>query len=374
MKSFERIVLGLGGMGSAALCHLASRSTNVLGIEQHGIAHDKGSSHGQTRIIRQAYFEHPDYVPLLKVAYELWDALEQQTESNLFERVGLLEFGLPHGELVHGIRASVAVHGVQVDELDPQQLAELAPHLKLPDGFCCLFERNAGYLHVERCVQKHVEVAIHRGAQIIATQQARLELGGKQLKVHVDGGETYHAEGVVVCAGAWTPALLPLPVTFRILRKHLHWFDLDLSRAHELPAFFYELPSGCFYGFPDIAKLGMKICEHSGGEAIDDVDEDDRSLELQDLARVKQAIEQMISTPSIQHLRHATCMYTMSPDEHFIIDRHPDDERIVFAAGMSGHGFKFASVIGKLLSQLSLDGKTSLAVDFLRLNRERFGA
>jgi sarcosine oxidase len=372
VESYERIVIGLGGVGSAALRHLARRGVRVMGLEQFHVAHDRGSSHGQTRIIRLAYFEHPAYVPLLRRADALWCELEQECNARLFERVGLLEIGPPDGRVLPGVARSVAEHGLPVEHLTSADSQERFPGFNVPEGMDVLFEPTAGLLHVERCVAAHVQSACAAGAVLKTGETVQLmEEDGQQVTVRTNRS-SYTAQGIVLCAGPWSPALLLQGLPLRVVRKHLHWFptsDRRMQIERGCPVFFYEVLGGYFYGFPAVDGLGVKVAEHSGGEPVSDPGTVDRSPDPADDARILEFLKQCMPLVVPARAHHAVCMYTLTPDENFIVDRHPRIGRAVFAAGLSGHGFKFASVLGEILADLSLEIRTPWDINFLRADR-----
>ncbi len=369
-SEWDVIVLGLGGVGSAALMHAASRGLRVLGVEQFGRAHDRGSSHGQTRVIRQAYFEHPDYVPLLREAYRLWDELSVLQQETLFHRTGLLEVGPPDGVVVPGVLESARRHGLVVEQLDPREARQRFPGFQIDDDQAVVFESDAGYLFVERCVLAHLAQAEQRGAKLLVDEPVlswRAE--GDSIQVETRSG-VHHAARLIITAGPWSAHVLnDLGLPLQVRRKHLHWFaagDASYDVERGAPVFFYEVGSHFFYGFPQIDSRGVKVAEHSGGERVARPEEASRDVDLDDRASVSGFLERYL--PSVEHHRplgHAVCFYTMSPDEHFIVDRHPEHSQVVFAAGLSGHGFKFTSVLGQVLVELAVDRTTKLPIDFL---------
>ncbi|MBI2481434.1 MAG: N-methyl-L-tryptophan oxidase [Planctomycetia bacterium] len=373
MNEYDVIVVGTGGVGSAAAFHLAQRGAKVLGLDRFPGGHANGSSHGETRIIRKAYFEHPDYVPLLNRAYELWAELEQRVGERLYHEVGLIEIGPPDGVVVPGVLTSARQHQLRVDELTEREVAERFPAFVIPDGSVAVFEQQAGFLLVERCVLAHLGEATRCGAELrtgetILDWQAK----GGGVTVHTDK-HTYSARKLVITAGAWAKDLLAdLGIRLRVLRKHLHWYACDDVRYradHGCPAFFYDTPAGFLYGFPQIDDQGVKVADHSGGTEIRDPLADDKATEPEDVTRVEQFLRAYLPGVSANSQRHAVCYYTMSPDEHFIVDRHPDFENVVFAAGLSGHGFKFTSVLGEVLADLAMSGTTRQPIQFLGAQR-----
>lgn len=372
VQKYSTIVVGCGGAGSAALYHLARRGESVLGIEQFEIGHDRGSSHGETRVIRMAYFEHPDYVPLLQQSYSLWRELERQTGRHLFHETGLIEVGPADGIVVPGVLDSAQQYGLPVERWSRKDLQDRAPMLRLPAGLEIVFEKRAGYLLVEESVRAHVHAARQFGAEIAApcaVQQIEQRADG--LRVVTEYG-SFESERLVICGGAWARTLMgqtsvSLPLT--ILRKVLHWFPVRDERYradHGFPVFFYEHDGKFIYGFPSIDGSELKVAQHSGGVAVENPDRLDRADDVSE----REVVEAFVRTYMPGLGGHATrqdiCMYTMTPDEHFIVDRHPDDPRIAYVCGLSGHGFKFTPVLGQMVSQLVLDGQTDSPAEFLR--------
>jgi len=377
-RVYDVIVIGCGGVGGAALYHLACRGARVLGIDQFAPGHDRGSSHGQTRVIRQAYFEHPDYVPLLQRAYGLWSELEQRQSQRLYHQSGVLEIGPPDGEVIPGVLRSARQHDLAVEELTALDVQRRFPGFQVPEGFAAVYEKQAGFLRVEDCVLAHVQQAQRQGAELIASEAVTGWQATKQGVTVETVGQRFQARGLVVTAGAWAAGLLAdlleeTDVELEVQRKHLHWYgnrDPRYREADGCPVFFYELPEGLFYGFPQIDDLGVKVAEHSGGEAVADPSRLDRAMDPQEALRSERFLEAHLPGVGGPRTRHETCMYTMSHDGHFLVDRHPWWPNVVFAAGLSGHGFKFASVLGELLADLALQGDSPLPYGFLRVSRQ----
>lgn len=372
LKTYQAIVLGVGGVGSAALDHLARRGVRVLGLDRFPPGHDRGSSHGATRIIRQAYFEHPNYVPLVLRAYDLWDELARRAGQILYEEVGLLQIGPPQGEVVGGVLASAEAHGLEVDRLSAGQVTRRWPGFHVPDTLVGVFERRAGFLHVERCVAAHASRAVAAGAELLTDRSiVSWQADGSGIVVRTDR-ETLRADALVICAGAWAGQLLmDIGVRFEVRRKPLFWFQTldDMYRKDFCPAFLYELPQGIFYGTPQLGGDGVKVAEHTGGDLVADPLDVDRQVAENDLARVEQFVRAYLPRAGRRVIHHCVCMYTMSPDAHFVVDRHPVHSQVVFVAGLSGHGFKFTPVLGEIVADLIIDGDTTQPIDFLRRSR-----
>jgi sarcosine oxidase len=346
----------------------------ALGLDRFSPGHDRGSSHGRTRIIRQAYFEHADYVPMLLEAYKLWDELGQLRGRKLLHEIGLLQLGPPQGVVVRGVLASAAQHGLPVEQLSAQEAMRRWRGFHVPEEMAGVYEHRAGYLEVEQCVIAHAEEAIRRGAELRSgetIQQWRAD--GSDYIVETDR-DAYTAGHLIIAAGPWAGDLLAelrLPLTVR--RKPQYWFrpqapDL-YQAARGYPAYLYELPEGIFYGLPALDEVGVKVAEHTGGALVADPLALDKAVDPADFARVRGFASRYLPQLSAELAHHDPCLYTLSADEHFIVDCHPRLARVAFAAGLSGHGFKFTGVLGKLLVELVLDGRTSLACDFLSLRR-----
>jgi monomeric sarcosine oxidase len=373
MKHYDCIVLGTGGVGSAACWQLSRRGAAVLGLDRFPPGHDRGSSHGQTRIIRQAYFEHADYVPLLLRAYDLWAELEQITGQRLFEQVGLLQIGPADGVVVSGVLRAAALHSLPVETLSAAKSNRRFPGFHVPEQMTAVFEPRAGLLHVEACVRAHCSAAVAAGAELLSGVTVHgWEAAQDGVAVHTDRG-VFRAAKLIITAGAWSPQMLNVSdLSLRVVRKHIYWFPAPESK-HEAsrgaPTFLYELPHGCFYGFPSINADGLKCGEHSGGERVADPLNDARLADERDQQRVTQFVKEYLpGVPPHFHSR-SVCFYTMSPDEQFIVDRHPQHANVCFAAGLSGHGFKFTGVLGEVLADWTLEGKTKLPVEFLAQSR-----
>jgi sarcosine oxidase len=372
-NSYDAIVLGTGGVGSAALFHLAQRGLRVLGLDRFPGGHSQGSSHGETRIIRQAYFEHPDYVPLLLRAYALWQELEQRQQERLLHQVGLLQVGPPEGIVVPGVLASAQQHGLAVEQLSQAEIGRRFPAFQVPDNTVGVFEPAAGYLLVERCVLAHLAQAQRLGAEYRSGETVQSwRRCGDGVEVVTDGA-TYQAARLVIAAGAWSSQLLAsLGLPLEIRRKHAYWVGPappQHAAVNACPTFLYELPQRIIYGFPAIDSLGLKVAEHSGGEVVGDPLHAPRALDTTDFAHITEFLRTHIPAVGRTMQRRSVCFYTMTPDEHFIIDRHPEYDAVVIAAGLSGHGFKFAAVLGQALAELACEGSTSLPIDFLSLRR-----
>ncbi len=374
MNSYDAIVVGVGGVGSAALYHLARRGLKVLGIDRFPPGHARGSSHGDTRVIRRAYFEHPNYVPLLDRAYQNWRELETLCGQSLLAQVGLLEIGPPQGILIPGVRRASQAYALPLQELSGHEVSDRFPGFIMPDDAVAIFEPEGGYLFVEECIRNYVQQALALGAEIeIGT--AVTSWISSDSSVSVDcAGTIFQSDRLIIAPGAWAPDLLSeLGIRFRILRKHLHWYALNDRLAYDSrqgsPVFFYETQAGCYYGFPSLDQQSLKVAEHSWGDEIVDPLAVDRGRDPRESLRVEAFVSQHLSLVETRETRHEVCMYTMTEDEHFVVDIHPEFNNVCFAVGLSGHGFKFASVLGEILAGLAIDKRCALPIEFLNSRR-----
>jgi sarcosine oxidase len=374
VSGFDVIVVGAaGGAGSAAAYHLARRGARVLGLDRFPPGHDRGSSHGETRVIRLAYFEHPDYVPLLKRAFALWRELGERSGRPLLHEIGVVEIGPPDGEVVRGVVESARLHDLDIAVLTPRETMERFPGLHVPEGLAAAYEREAGYLEVEACVVEHARLASEAGAELrIGEEMVSWERAGDGVRVRTNRG-AYDAGRLVLAPGAWAPAALAdLSVRFETVAKILYWYEAPLashSARGGCPVFLYELPQGVFYGIPRVSDRGMKVAEHTGGRVVADPLVDDRRPDEAEEARVGAFVARHLPGAGPRVLGRVTCFYPMSPDAHFLVGLHPRHAGVSFAAGLSGHGFKFTSVLGEILADLAIDGTTRAPIGFLTAER-----
>lgn len=379
--TYDVIVVGIGGMGSATAWHLARRGARVLGLEQFDPAHDKGASHGDTRLIRKAYFEHPDYVPLLNRAYDLWDELEADSGQRLFHRTGLVLAGNPQSsQVVAGVKRAAREHELAIETLSSAQATEMYPQFKFNDDWEVLFEEDAGFLRVEDCVKALTGMARQNGANILYNTKVESweAKGHGSVTVKTSSG-TFRAARLVITSGPWAPSILkPLGLNLHLRRMVQHWFEApaSLDERHGMPCFGFDTSQGFFYGMPARDGVGLKAASHSHGTRFDDPDFMDRSEADPDLPVLKEFLSNHLNgMPHPKSIKAKPCIYTMSADEHFIIDAWPmpdgtRSQEVFFAAGFSGHGFKFATVIGELMADLALAGDPRVPFDFLRIRPE----
>ena len=359
MQTYDVIVIGAGGVGSAALYHLAKRGVKVLGLDRFPPGHDRGSSHGRTRVIRQAYFEHADYVPLLLRAYELWAELGQHCGLKLYHETGLLEVGLPVGQVVPGVKRAARQHRLEIEELSPAEAQKRFPAFRIPNDYEAVFERRAGYLEVENCVCAHAEAAQKLGAELQCDGAVRdWNVVRNEVVVRTDRAE-FRAQKLVIAAGAWSGLLLEsLEIPLAVRRKPVFWFPArkdSLKAESGCPVYLFELPDGVFYGIPQIDDWGFKVAEHTGGELVADPLNIDRTLQVADQTRVEAFLSQFIPSVGRPLVRHSVCLYTMSPDENFIVDTHPQLSAGLLRRGAFGARLQIHLCFGRSLGRFGVE-------------------
>jgi sarcosine oxidase len=378
MANFDVVVCGLGAMGSAALHELARRGKRVLGLERYSPGHDRGSSHGHTRIIRLGYFEHPSYVPLLQRAYGLWRDLESTSGRQLLHITGIAEIGAPDGDLVQGTLAAARLHGLRHDVLAASELMRRFPAFRLPPDYAAVLQPEGGFLDVEPSIGALTGLATAAGAEIATGETVRaVEPLAGAVRISSER-RVVEAGAAIIAAGAWLPALVPpLASAIRATREVVGWFeiaDANQISADHCPVFIIESRHGMHYGIPPRGEAGIgaaiKVAKHHHrGEAVDP-DTYDRTVSARDEALIRCAIADYLPAANGALLAAETCLYTMTPDGHFVIDRLPGASNIVIASPCSGHGFKFAPVIGEILADLVTMGTT--AHDIARFSLGRF--
>lgn len=373
MPHFDVVVAGVGGMGSAALYHMARRGARVLGLERYDIPHSMGSSHGVNRIIRMAYFEDPSYVPLLRRAYQLWRELEGMSGERILVITGGLDAAPEDDRVFQGSLESCREHGLAHEVLTAAHVRRRFPGYRLPTSHMAVFQPDGGYVMSERAIVAHVEAAQRVGAEVHGREEIvdwETRDGGV---VVVTNRDRYSADKIVFTAGAWSGDLVDELSTLAVPeRQVLGWFQPlrpGLFQPGVFPIFNLEVEEGHFYGFPVETIPGFKIgLYHHLGEVVDPGTMN-READERDEAVLREAVERYFPDASGPVLSLKTCLFTNSPDEHFIVDTHPHLDQVVIAAGFSGHGFKFSSVIGEILADLALDGGTRHDIGLLSMRR-----
>ena len=372
--SYDAIVIGLGGMGSATAAHLARRGWRVLGLEQYDLLHEQGSSHGLTRIIRLAYHEDPSYVPLLRRAYELWHALEADVRERLLITTGSLEGGPEDGPMFRGALQAAQLHDLPHEVLDAFHVEKRFPAYRgLPPETRVVYQPDGGFLLAERSILAHINVALRYGAALRFRQRVRgWRATGEGFEVETESGSE-QADRLVICAGAWARGLVPsldrLAVPERQVLAWLQPGRPELFAPEAFPVFVLDVEEGSFYGFPIHDVPGFKFGKfHHLREPIDP-DDPDRSVRPDDEALLRGFAERYFPDGAGPTLMLKACMFVNSPDEHFIIDTLPGMPGVSVAAGFSGHGYKFCSVVGEIMADLAMHGSTRHDIGLFRLGR-----
>lgn len=362
-QRFDVIVVGLGGMGAAAAAHASMRGKRVLGLEQFQPAHDRGSSHGRSRVIRLAYFEHPSYVPLLRRAYELWRRLEDDTGRRLLQMTGGLMIGAPDSDVVRGSLRSAREHQLAHDLLDAGQIRRRFPSFTPAAGTAALFETEAGVVFPEEAVRAHLDMAVDSGAHVHFDERVEDWVVGSSGAITVRTSRSrYETERLILAPGSWASALFKIDrFPLEVEPQQLHWFlpegGATAFAPDRFPIYIWDLGGGIqFYGFPADEEGRVKVAffrsKVTGEEAI------------------REALRPCL--PALANgtlVETVSCKYTLTPDHHFVIGHHPDHSNVVVASPCSGHGYKFASVIGEILADLALDGATRHPIELFAPSR-----
>jgi sarcosine oxidase len=372
--TYDVAVAGLGGMGSAIAAHCAARGASVIGLEQFGPAHDQGSSQGKSRMIRKAYFEDPAYVPLVLRSYELWRALERDSGDQLLRITGILSAGEETSDIIAGTKRAAAQHDLALEAWSKQQVRNRYPSLQMLRDEVALFEPDGGVLDPEEAVRAHLKVAGAAGAELrFGTTMRRWEASGNGINIILADGAELSAKSLVLSLGPWFKQTLEnLGVSLRVQRNVQAWFSPATNHyeAGRFPAFLLdraELPAP-LYGFPDFGD-GLKVAFHGLGQ-LTTAEEVDRNVDMaRDVAPIGQALEKWMPGAATNFRAAEPCMYSLTPDGNFVIDRHPAHANVVLCGGFSGHGFKFAPVIGEIAADLALEGGSRHQIDFLSLKR-----
>jgi sarcosine oxidase len=366
-------VIGVGAMGSMALWRLAARGARVVGFERSEPGHDRGSSHGESRIIRTAYYEGPQYVPLVQDAFILWRRLERESGTSLLTMTGALMIGRPDGGLVSGTLSSVREHGLAHELLDVGQMRERYPQHRLVSGEVAVYEEAAGFLRPEEAIRAAVRRAESLGATVLRrTPVEKVETGTQGVRVTA-GGWTYQVGHAVVSVGAWLGGFLPeLQVPLTVERQVVGWFPLrapELYSPQRCPVFMHETETGRYrYGFPSLDGATVKMAVHHEGTTTSP-DEVDRTARPEDLAPVQSFVREWLVGVEPVAVRSQVCLYTNTPDAHFVVGSLPGVPALTVLGGFSGHGFKFAPVMGDVAADLALQGRTDYPIELFEPRR-----
>ena len=372
--SYDVIVIGAGSMGASTCWHLARMGQRVLGLDRYEVPHTFGSHHGHSRMIRMSYFEHPDYVPLLKRSYELWGELEVGSNHQILIPTGGLYMSPPNGLIVSGCVKAAREHDLSHELLDHETLRRQFPQFTVPEDYSGYYESVAGVLMVKPALETFIEQTRLLGGEILGDQRVlswRAE--GDSVCVRTDT-ETYHAGRLVITSGAWAGELVcDLGLPLQVTRQTMFWIQPAESHSNQIglsPSWFIEsAPGKGLYGFPPLpGREGMKLADHSPGKDCH-AETVNRECCSEDWAAFRPLGARFLSQTLKEPLAMEACLYTSTPDGHFVLDQHPEYESVTFGAGFSGHGFKFAPVVGEILAQFAMEGETRFPVRFLSLNR-----
>ncbi len=376
MPAFDVIVVGLGGMGSATVHQLAARGYRVLGLERFGPGHDRGASHGGSRVTRQSYFEGPEYVPLLLRAYELYDRLAAESGQDVITRTGGVMVGRPDCRTVSGALRSARQWGLEHEMLDAAELRRRYPTMAPADDEVALFEANAGFVRPERTVLAQLDLAGRHGADLRFHEPVQSwEPDGAGVRVATPGG-VHTAGQLVIAPGPWAPGLLAdLGVPFTIERQVQHWFaprgGVTPFLADRHPIYVWEPAGGSqIYGFPAIdgPDGGAKVAYFRRGTPTTP-ETLDTAVHPDEVAEMARGAGRILPDLPGTWLRGEPCLYSTTPDEHFVISRHPAHEAVTVACGFSGHGFKFVPVVGEIVADLATTGTTRHSIDLFHPRR-----
>jgi monomeric sarcosine oxidase len=370
-KRADVAIIGMGAMGSFTAVELAKRGLSVVGFDRFTPPHGRGSHSGSTRVYRIAYPEGTGYVKLAQRAGELWDAAAEQFGARLLHRTGMLYMGRPEETLIQEIRESAVSNQLPVETLTPGEIYRRYPAFEIPEDYTGIYDTQAGWLDVDTSITAAHAYARALGVTCLFDRAVTgWDASADGVRVHLEN-ETMTAGSLIITAGAWAGSLLSeLQLPLAVKRKVIAWIapeTPELFAADRIPVFTF--PENFLYGFPGVAGLGVKLAEHTGGSYVAGADSPVAPPGPADLDPITATVAKYMPRLGSRIVKSATCLYTMTPDEDFIVDRHPHFSNVVFAAGFSGHGFKFAPLIAEALADLALDGKTPLPIEFLSLGR-----
>ena len=372
MGAYDVIVIGLGVMGGAAAYHCAKRGARVLGLDANEFGHQFGSSHGATRAIREAHFEAPEYVALVQRSYDLWRELERDSGAPLLSVKGAIYVGPAGHALLEGVLSSAQLHGIVCERLSSRRANQRFPGFAVPDGWEAVFENRGGVLRARECQKAQIDLARTRGADVRFGEAARSWRRDGGAFLVVTDREHYTSSKVILTLGPWACELLAdfsLPLSsYRIPVIHFEPKDRARYDAETMSVYFWATPGGVYAGFPHFDGEGVKIQRHDRSEACTPASVR-RDIDATDIAEVAEFADKYMPFANGGVKKSLVCLYTKTPDDHFVVDRHSRHPGLVYAAGFSGHGFKFAPVIGESLADLALEGATASPVGFLSASR-----
>ena len=371
---YDVVIIGGGSMGIATAYYLAKAEQKVLVVDQFTVPNIYGSHHGETRILRLGYGNGGTYVPLVKESLSLWKELEEETGRTLYNQTGAISVGYPGSNFVKETIDSSIKYNLEYEKLDAKSLMERWPGITVPDDYVACYDPNSGFLYSEECILAYKELCEKLGVTILENQPVLdLQITDKEVTV-LTADTTFVARKAVVTAGAWIPKLLPdLELEIKPLRKTFGWFETSEENLYgsQFPCYVFDTHDvGHYYGFPDFNGKGLKIGRMDLGEVVDP---DELNRDFDSTPKEEADLRSFLSRYMPQANGHLNagkvCLFSMTPDEDFIIDFHPQHENVLIAGGFSGHGFKFASAIGKTLCELAVQGVSNQDISFLSLNR-----
>lgn len=372
---YDVVIVGAGTMGMAAGYYLAKQGTKTLLVDAFDPPHSKGSHSGDTRIIRFAYGEGREYVPLALRSKQLWDDLQKETSDPLFLQTGVLGFGPKGTEFLEEAIESADQYQLPIEVLDTEAINKRWPGMTIPDHYVGCFEPTSGVLFSENCIRTYRDGALKYGATLIPNTPVQdIEVHENFVSVHTKD-ESYTASKLILSAGAWSGELLSklgIHVALQPTRQTFGFFEAEqeLFDSEQFPIFLTQTPNGTYYGFPSIKGSGLKAGRHDIGQDIPpDYAENQYGMYPEDEAHTRTFLDTYMPKASGKLMNGMTCIYTRTPDEHFIIDLHPKYDHIAIATGFSGHGFKFASGVGEILCELVTHGKTTYNISSFSIKR-----
>ena len=374
MSGFDIAVIGLGAMGSASIYAAAKRGQRVLGLERYEPGHPRSSSYGETRLIRLAYFEDPSYVPLVQEAYRRWRDLETETGETVLMITGAVEAGFPGAPLVVQSWRSSTEHNLRSARLTARQANARFPAFDLPDDWDVIFQPDAGALLPEKAIRLFVAGAKAHGAEVrLNTRVISVEPANERVQIVLEGGERIEVGSAVIAAGAWIGDLLPdVAEHLRLTRQPLMWFQpLSPALVHpdRMPAFLFQTRSDLIYGLPDICGTGVKAALHHSGDLLASAEQARGAVSGTEVEHLQGLLHRYVPAAAGRLVNSSVCIYTRSPDGHFLVGLHPKAPQLVIASPCSGHGFKFASVMGEILADLAIDRRTDRPIGLFDLQR-----
>jgi sarcosine oxidase len=373
MAQPQIVVIGLGAMGSTALHQLARRGVRVVGIEQCQLGHDRGSSHGPTRVIRLAHYENAAYLPLMRRAYEQWRELESIAGRTLITTTGIIQIGPANAQVVRDTIAAAGKYDLDLEILNAVSVMRRYPVFRLPGHFEAVWQPDGGTIAAAAALDATVRATQNAGATVRTGEKViAIEPRSNTVRISTDRDQI-EVDGLIVTAGPWLAKVLPhLHLPLRVTRQVVGWFepgDVGEFAADRFPVFILESDHGHHYGLPYYGGMGVKIAKHHHLDEAVDPDHYDMMVSAADEAAIRAPLDEFLPGANGRLLSAQTCLYTMTPDETFIIDCLPGSPHVVIASPCSGHGFKFSPVVGEIAADLVTAGTTRHDIAPFRLAR-----